>query len=86
LRAALEVWALFSSVPMSGDVTVSELAAYSANEVVMYCDEFSYEIRWGSEETEQQASRLNVLWDRENGLLNCAEYLDLRFGEKLVCR
>ena len=86
LQAALTVWEQFSQLPMAEGLTVSEIAAFSTSELVMYCDELFYEIRWGSETVEKQAKRLGVLWNSENGQLNCNEYLDLRFEENLVCK
>jgi hypothetical protein len=86
LIATLEVWYEFSRLPMAAGVTVSEIAAFSETELVMYCDELVYEIRWVHEDVEGQALRLNVLWDGEGGALICDEYLDLRFGDDLVCK
>lgn len=86
LHSALSIWDAFSTLPLSEIVTVSEIAALSDSELVMYCDELLYEIRWGSEDVTGQAKRLSVLWDSENGSIPCTEYLDLRFKENLVCK
>lgn len=86
LHAALRIWHEFDSLPMAQSLTVSEIAAFSESELLLYCDELPYEIRWGHEDIEQQAQRLNILWDSEGGLLNCTEYLDLRFEDNLVCK
>lgn len=71
---------------MAKGITVSEIAALSERELVMYCDDLVYEIRWGHDDVEGQAMRLNVLWESEGGSLNCNEYLDLRFEDNLVCK
>ncbi len=86
LQGALAVWAEFSRLPMAKGITVSEIAALSERELVMYCDDLVYEIRWGHDDVEGQAMRLNVLWESEGGSLNCNEYLDLRFEDNLVCK
>lgn len=86
LHAALRIWHEFASLPMAQSLTVSEIAAISESELILFCDELPYEIRWGHEHIDQQAKRLNILWDAEGGHLNCTEYLDLRFEDNLVCQ
>ena len=86
LKAALAVWSAFMRTAMAGDVTVSEISAARENRVCMYCDELNYEIRWGSEEIEKQAAKLDVFWRSQNKVIRCKEYLDLRFGNDVVCR
>ena len=86
LVAALAVWAAFSHTAMAHEVTVSELAAFGKNDVVMYCDELPFEIRWGRSDFAGQAWRLNLLWRESGGQLPCRASLDLRFGEQLVCK
>ena len=86
LDAALEVWETFRALPMAEGLHVSELAAYSGDEVLMYCDELVFEIRWGQGDIAKQGKRLGVIWDQQNGAIPCGEYLDLRFGEDLICK
>ena len=84
--AALEIWEAFSTTELAETLTVSELSARSENDVRMFCDEVPYEIRWGRGDWVLQAQRFNILWAAKDGYLPCAHYLDLRFGEDLVCR
>lgn len=86
LVAALAVWDAFSGVPMAADVTVSELAALGPDEILMFCNELPFEVRWGRKDFVNEARRLNVLWQQKNKQLKCQEYLDLRFGNDLVCK
>ena len=86
LVAALEIWAAFSATELSGALTVSELSARSENDVRMFCDEVPYEIRWGRGDWARQVQRFELLWEAKDGYLPCTRYLDLRFGEDLVCR
>lgn len=86
VAAALAVWDAFEKTPMAGEVTVSELAAFDRNKILMFCDELPFEIRWGRGGFDEQARRLNILWHEKNGRLECREYLDLRFGGDLVCK
>lgn len=85
LRAAVAVWQAFSRSKMAGDVTVSEIAAWGENDIRMYCDELPFEVRWGRKDFENQARRLDVLWDELGKDITCREYLDLRFGNDVVC-
>lgn len=86
LIAALRVWELFKGLPMSEALTVSEVTARSRDEIFMYCDEMVVEIRWGQGSLEEQAKRLSIFWDHQDGALPCNEYLDLRFGDDLICK
>lgn len=71
---------------MAAQVNVSEISAARANEILMYCEELPFEIRWGRGDPVAQAERLDFLWNAKGGHLECAEYLDLRFDNDLVCR
>ena len=86
LKAALAVWAAFSRTAMAGDVSVSEISAARENRVCMYCDELNFEIRWGGEDLERQAGKLDVFWRAQNKNIRCKEYLDLRFGNDVACK
>ena len=83
---AIRLWQAFSALPMADELTVSEISAQSTNELLMYCDELIYEIRWGNGDIEKQAARLGVLWEELNGAIPCKSYLDLRFEEDLACK
>lgn len=86
LREAVAVWVAFSRTDPGRALTVAEIAAASATDVRMYCDELPFEIRWGRGGVYGQAARLNALWLAKKGNLECREYLDLRFGEDVVWR
>ena len=83
--AALDVWEAFSRTEMARDVTVSELTAERVDELRMYCDELEYALVWGRGNFDEQARRLDYFWKKEGGSANCAQYLDLRFGNQFVC-
>ena len=86
LQHALEVWSAFSSVPMAESVTVSEIAAMSDSNILMFCDNLDYEIRWGRLDARQQAHTLDIFWRAQKGEPPCGEYLDLRFEDEVACR
>jgi cell division protein FtsQ len=86
LREALTVWNAFQETELAKNISVSELAAYSQNDIRMYCEELNYELRWGRGDYDRQARRLDLLWARQDGALGCYEYLDLRFGTMLACK
>jgi len=86
LRTALEVWRAFRMTSMAGDVTASEISAAQENQIVMYCDELDFEIRWGRGDFDKQAWKLDVLWQDQDRQLACKEYVDLRFGNDVACR
>jgi cell division protein FtsQ len=86
LLRALQLWHVFSSVPIVDDLTVSELAAHSENSISMYCDELPFEIRWGRSEFTRQAQRFHILMQEMDNAIPCTEYLDLRFDQDLVCK
>lgn len=86
LQAALAVWHAFRQTSMAAQVTVSEISAPHPNRIFMYCDELTFEIRWGRGDFEKQAWKLDVLWNAQNRRLACREYVDLRFGNDVACR
>jgi cell division septal protein FtsQ len=86
LEHAIHLWQVFIELPIAKDVKVSEISASSTNELVMYCEELVYELRWGNGDIEEQAIRLGVLWEEMAGALPCTEYLDLRFEDDLTCK
>lgn len=85
LREAVDVWLAFRDTTVAKDVTVSEIAAPSTSDIRMYCNELSYEIRWGRGQPIQQANNLDTVWQYKNGRLECKEYVDLRFDRDVAC-
>ncbi|NLN91975.1 MAG: FtsQ-type POTRA domain-containing protein [Candidatus Hydrogenedens sp.] len=86
LSEALSLWDIYIRMPMSEKLTLSELSAESPSLLRMFFEELPYEIRWGRSDFEEQATRLNILWDDRQGELPCDCYLDLRFDADLVCK
>lgn len=86
LLAALEVWKAFSTVPMSQQVKLSEIAASSPDHISMILDDIPFEIIWGRSDFLTQARRLDTLWQKEGGKLPCTQSLSLQFDADLVCR
>lgn len=86
LDKGLSVLEAFATTAMAKEVTVAEIAAHRENDVRMYCDELSFEIRWGRGDLEAQAKRLDMLWAHKGKDLDCDEYCDLRFGRDVACR
>jgi len=85
LARAIDVWRAFSRTTMAGDVTVSEICADTGNKISMTCDELNCEIRWGRDDIEAQAWKLDVFWRSEKENLPFSKYIDLRFGNDVVC-
>ena len=86
LKAALAVWSAFSQTDMARGVTISEISATRENRICMYCDEFNFEIRWGRDDFEGQARKLDIFWQSQNKDIHCMDYLDLRFGNDVTCK
>ncbi len=86
LQAALELWKVFGASPLARQFEISEIAAIHEDDLRMYGAAVPYELRWGRGEFADQARRLEILWENKGGELGCNEFLDLRFGEGLVCR
>ena len=86
LAEAFDVWRAYTTTPLAQELTLSEIAAYSTDEILMYINELPYEIRWGRTNPFEQAERLSVLWEEKLGVLPCALYLDLRLGENIPCK
>lgn len=84
LQGALAVWRAYREMPMARDVTVSEIAALSPNEILMFCNDLDFEIRWGHADFEGQAKRLDVFWRAKGSQIACNEYIDLRFKDEVV--
>jgi cell division septal protein FtsQ len=85
LREAVDVWLAFRETQVAKSVTVSEIAAPSTSDIRMYCNELTYEIRWGRGQPFQQATNLDTVWQYKNGRLDCKEYVDLRFDRDVAC-
>jgi hypothetical protein len=86
LRFALDRWDAFRASDVGQAVTLSEISAESPERVLMFVDEWPFEVRCGRGDPWPQVARLNALWIELEGKIECAEYLDLRFGEDVVCR
>ena len=86
LMKALAVWCAFSRTAMARDVTVSEISAAQENRIRMYCDELNFEIRWGRDNIDKQAKKLDIFWSSQNKNVHCKDYVDLRFGNDVACR
>ena len=86
LAAALGVWRTFSRTSMARDVTVSEISAAQESRICLYCDELPAEIRWGRDNFEKQARKLDIFWRNQNKKVHCKEYVDLRFGDDVTCK
>ena len=83
---AVAVWEAFRRTAMARDVTVSEICARNDTRICMYCDEVDCEIRWGHGDLSQQAWKLNVFWRSQKGRIPYEHYVDLRFGDDVVCK
>jgi hypothetical protein len=86
LHEAVAVWEAFRNTSMASEVTVSEICALRDTRVCMYCDDYGCEIRWGRGNLDAQAWKLDVFWKSQNKRIACNEYVDLRFGNDVVCR
>jgi len=85
-RGALAAWKAFRNTSMAQDVTVSEIAALRDSRLCMYVDELDCEIRWGRGDMDKQAWKLDLFWRTQNKRVPFKEYVDLRFGDDVVCR
>ncbi|NLV45558.1 MAG: FtsQ-type POTRA domain-containing protein [Candidatus Hydrogenedentes bacterium] len=86
LKAALDLWQAFQTLPFADQLTLSELSAESTTQLRMYFEELPYEMRWGRSDFETQANRLAILWEEMGGFIPCEYYLDLRFDANLACK
>lgn len=86
VQSALALISAFSGSLLADDLTLSELAAYHPDDIRMYCDELTFELRWGRSDFARQVRRLEILWNELDGDLVCWEYLDLRFDADLACK
>jgi len=86
LREVVAVWKAYASHTQRPGATVSELAAYSENDIRMYFEEMLYEVRWGRGDADKAARRLAILWKSTGMGVNIEEYVDLRFGADVVCK
>ncbi len=86
LRRAMEVLDAFEKTEIAQHVTIAEVAARDERDIRMYCDELTFEIRWGGSDLPRQAARLDVLWRHQNGRMEFTQYCDLRFGREVACR
>jgi cell division septal protein FtsQ len=85
-RDALAAWEAFSQTEAARGLHLSDISARAENDIRMYFDDLPYELRWGRGDFKRQAKRLDILWRAKEGKLGCQQYLDLRFGEDIVCK
>jgi len=83
---AMSLWEAWNTVPLSEELTLSEISAESPTFLRMFFEDLGYELRWGRSDYGTQALRLQVLWNEKQGKLPCKEYLDLRFDQDLACK
>lgn len=86
LTNALKLVEVYYSTPVQQRMKLSEIVAQGQNTLLMFVDEYSFEIRWGRSDFYEQAQRLDTLLAANNGALPCSEYLDLRFDSDVICR
>jgi cell division protein FtsQ len=86
LSEALELWRLFSSDPLSKELTVSEIDLSDSNSLIMIFSNRKYEIRWPREGFAQSLQRLRNLWSESRGLPDARQYVDLRFDNNIPTR
>ncbi|MBI2422382.1 MAG: FtsQ-type POTRA domain-containing protein [Candidatus Hydrogenedentes bacterium] len=88
-REALNVWKAYCAAGLDAQWTLSELSAGSTNEIAMIVNEVPFRLLWGRSDFVDysvQAQRLAFLWEQKNGVLPCANSLDLRFDRDFVCK
>ena len=86
LLSALLLWEFFSTSELGKALTVSEISMSEMNVLEMYCEETPFAIRFGESNLSDQVTRLNLLWYNKEGILGCKQYLDMRFGQSIVCK
>ena len=83
---AMATWSAFRKTAIAREITVSEISAAYENRIAMYCDELRFEIRWGRDNLERQAAKLDFFWKMQNRQIEAQEYVDLRFGNDVACK
>lgn len=86
LLEVIKLWNAFRQVPVSNEFNVAEFAATAPNDILMFCDNLPFYLRWGRTEYLQQAELLDVWWREIGHTFPCKEYVDLRFGNDFVCK
>ncbi len=86
LSEALELWRMFSSDPLSKELTVSEIDLSDSNSLIMIFSNRKYEIRWPREDVAQSLVRLQNAWRETGGFPNARQYIDLRFENNIPTR
>ena len=84
LANAMATWSAFRKTAIAHEITVSEISAAYENRIAMYCDELRFEIRWGRDNLERQAAKLDYIWKTQNRKIDAQEYIDLRFGNDVA--
>lgn len=86
LKEVLELMMALRRVPIGQKLKPSEFTARAPNDITMYCEGVSFAFRWGRSDYLRQAQLLDVWWGQMGETSPCKEYLDLRFGDDLVCK
>lgn len=86
LSNAMATWSAFRKTAIAREITVSEISAAYENRIAMYCDELRFEIRWGRDNLDRQAAKLDYFWKIQNKRIEAQEYIDLRFGNDIACK
>lgn len=86
LLQALALWQAFAESPLAEEVEVAEIAARAPNDITFFAENLPFMLRWGRTDETRQVRLLEVWWDEVGRSMPCEEYLDLRFGNDLVCK
>lgn len=86
LKEALDMWRVFSSDAISGELTVSEIDIGDRDSLIMVLANKRYEIRWPRDHFGQSLYRLKHLWEETDGFPAVRRYVDLRFGDTIPTR
>jgi len=86
LSEALELWQMFSSDPLSNELTVSEIDISDSHSLIMIFSNKKYEIRWPREGFSRALQRLRDAWRETGGFPNARQYIDLRFDNNIPTR
>ena len=84
LSLALELLGAWQHSTLAGQYSMSEIGIRSSEEIVLFVEEWPFELRWGRSPITDQMMRLEELV-AQLGELRCDSYLELRFGPDLIC-
>jgi len=86
LREALALWSTFRQSPLAGHLDVGEIAARAENDIAFISENVPFVLRWARGDYARQVRLLEIWWNEVGSSGPCREYLDLRFGNDLVCK